>query len=55
MENMYIILGGIRPNIQFNHSDTSLQGIYDGHIAAVAAQLVSSEIGVVAGKYEVMS
>lgn len=54
MKNMYIILCSIRPYVQFYHSYTSLQGMYNGNITAITTKLISSEIGIVTSEYEIM-
>ena len=54
MKNMNIVFGRIRPDIKLHHSDPSLKRLDDRNVAAVAAELVSRQVRVVAGVDEIV-
>lgn len=51
---MNIVFGRIGPHVEFDHPHTPLEGPNDWGIATITAQLVPSEVGVVACEYEIM-
>lgn len=54
MEDVDVILGGIGPHVELDDPDAPLERLDDWDVAAVAAELVAGEVGVVAGVYEVV-
>ena len=48
MEDVDVVLGGVWPHVELDDPDAPLQRLDDGHVAAVAAELVPGEVGVVA-------
>jgi hypothetical protein len=53
-EDVDVVLCGIGPHVELNDPDSSLERLDDGKVAAVAAELVAGEVGVVARVDEVM-
>lgn len=51
---MHIVFGGIRPDIKLHNSHTSLQSLNYRNVAAVAAQLISGQIRIMSGVYEIV-
>lgn len=51
---MHIIFGGIRPDIKLHNSHTSLQSLNYRNVAAIAAQLISGQIRIMSGVYEIV-
>lgn len=54
MEDADVILGGVGPHVELDDADAPLESPDDGEVAAVAAELVAGEVGVVAGVDEVV-
>jgi hypothetical protein len=54
MENVNVIFRRIWPYVQFNYTNTYLQCLDDGSITAVTAELITSQIRVVSGVYEIV-
>lgn len=54
MEDVDVVPGGIGPHVELDDPDALLQRLDDGDVAAVAAELVAGEVGVVARVDEVV-
>ena len=54
MKNIYIIFSRVRPDVQFNYSHTSLQSFYNWNVAAITAELVPSQVRIMACIYVIV-